>query len=106
MGFRGERGSRWTTLDTENFIETDGVREDITRTYPNVNAGLALGRQLAENFVFSIQTQAFYTFVDENQMEPINELRVRDDLERGISVPVTVSLRWDLPTGGMTGAAN
>ena len=104
--FEVNAGVGATTLDTENFIETDGLREDITRTYPNVNAGVSLGHQLAENFVISLQGQAFYTFVDEAQLEPISDLRARDNLERGVSVPVTFSIRWDLPSGPATGMAN
>lgn len=104
--FEVNAGAGGTTFDTEAFLESDGRREDITKTYPNVNAGISLGRKITEDVVVSVRSQAFYTFVDEQELEPIADLRVRDDLERAVSVPLTLSVRWDLPSGGVTGLGN
>lgn len=104
--FEVNAGAGGTTFDTEAFLESGDAREDITKTYPNVNAGIALGRQIEENVVISVRTQAFYTFVDEQELGPISDLRVRDELERSVSVPLTLSVRWDLPSGGASAMGN
>lgn len=104
--FEVNAGAGGTTFDTEAFLESGDRREDITKTYPNVNAGLALGRQIAENVAVNVRTQAFYTFVDEQDLGPISDLRVRDELERSVSVPLTFSVRWDLPSGGSSALGN
>ena len=90
-----------TTMDTEDFLDNVGEDEprDITKTYPNVNAGLVLGHQVTENIVLGIRTQAFWTFIDDVDMQPLAELRARDDLTKGVTVPLTFSLRWDIPSG-------
>lgn len=104
--FEVNAGVGGTTLDTETFLETSAADEDLTKTYPNVNAGLALGRQIAEDLTVNVRTQAFYTFVDEQEVEPISELRIREDLSRSVSVPLTLSVRWDLPSGGTSALGN
>lgn len=104
--FEVNAGAGGTTFDTEAFLESGDRREDITKTYPNVNAGIALGREVTEDVVVSVRSQAFYTFVDERDLQPIADLRVRDELERAVSVPLTLSVRWDLPSGGVTGLGN
>lgn len=104
--FEVNAGAGGTTFDTEAFLESGDRREDITKTYPNVNAGVSLGREITEDVVVSVRSQAFYTFVDEQELQPIADLRVRDELERAVSVPLTLSVRWDLPSGGVTGLGN
>lgn len=88
-----------TTLDTDDFLDTVAADEeqDITRTYPNVNGGILLGRRVAENLSINLRGQVFWTFSDDVDLAPLSDLRVRDDLERVASAPVTLSIRWDLP---------
>ncbi len=97
--FAVNAGVGGTTLDTDDFLEEPAADEerDITKTYPNVNAGLELGRQVSEDVVVSVSTQAFWTMIDEVDLEPLSERRVTETLENGVSVPVTLSIRYDLP---------
>jgi len=97
--FEVNAGVGGTTLDTDDFLDepAEDERQDITKTYPNVNGGITLGRKLSEELVLSLSGQAFYTFVDETDFAPLSELRTAEDLAEGVSVPVTLSLRYDLP---------
>lgn len=99
--FEVNAGVGGTLYDTEAFIETpSNEREDITKNYPNVNGGITLGRQLSEDLVLNVSGQAFYTFLDETDLEPISDLRITENLENGVTIPVTLTLRWDLPRIG------
>ncbi|MDX1492872.1 MAG: hypothetical protein R3253_02270 [Longimicrobiales bacterium] len=96
--FEINAGVGGTLYDTEAFIPTaQGPADDITKTYPQVNGGMTVGHQITEDIVLSVSGQAYYTFLDEADLQPISDLRVRETLENGVAVPVTLQLRWDLP---------
>lgn len=100
-------GAGGTTLDTEAFLDDGGGAEtDLTNTYPNVNGGVEVGRRVGENIVVSLSGQAFYTFVDEEELTPLSDLRAAGPIEAGVDVPVTLSIRWDLPRMDMPGTGN
>ena len=100
-------GAGGTTFDTEAFVDDgDGGEVDLTNTYGNVNGGLEIGRKVGENVVVSLAGQAFYTFVDEGEMTPLTALRPGSPIEAGVEIPVTLSVRWDLPRMSMPGTGN
>lgn len=91
-------GAGGTTVDTDDFIETGQGLDDLTETYPNLNAGAEVGRKISEDVLVNVSGQLFYTFMDAEQMSPLAELRVTEGpIEAGVSIPVTLSVRWDLP---------
>lgn len=90
-------GAGATTFDTEEFIATNRDLDDLTQTYPNVNAGAELGRKIGENLLISLSGQVFYTFLEDNDLGPLTELRTTEPLDAGVSLPITLSIRWDMP---------
>ena len=94
-------GAGGTVLDTDPFVETDENRmEDVTRTFPNVNAGFAVGRTVAEDVKVSLGSRLFYTFLDDDDLDLLSRLRTNETLDDGISLPITFTVRWDLPRIG------
>lgn len=91
-------GAGGTVVDTNAFGNTDGgVVDDVTQTFPNVNAGFEVGRQVGEDFLITVGSQLFYTFLDDDELEGLSSLRPLETLDDGISIPLTLSIRWDLP---------
>lgn len=97
-------GAGGTTLDTDDFIEDGSDMTDLTRTYPNVNAGAEIGRSITENFRVSLAGQMFYSFIDSDEMTELAETRPDEGpIDAGIVVPLTLNIRWDLPMRSVTG---
>jgi hypothetical protein len=99
-------GAGGSTLDTEDFLDNpdEGENRDLTETVANVNAGAEVGRELSENVMMSLSAQAFYMFLDEDNFNNLADLRpAAGSIQDGVNVPVTLSLRWDIPNPGTMG---
>jgi len=92
-----------TTLSTDEFLyeaptEASPSMINVSETYPNLNGGVEVGYEATDNIELAVGTRAFYTFVDEAELEPLRERRaVTDPLENAVSMPVTATVRFDLP---------
>lgn len=101
---RVNAGAGGSTLDTEDFLDVPDEEADITHTVANVNAGAELGRELSENVMLTVSGQAFYMFLDEYNFNNLADLRPAEGpIQDGINIPVTLSLRWDIPNPGTVG---
>lgn len=97
-------GAGGSTIDTEDFLDIPTIEADLTETVANVNAGAQIGRELSENVLVSLSAQAFYMFLDEDNFNNLAELRpAAGSIQDGVNVPVTLSLRWDIPNPGTMG---
>ena len=99
-------GAGSSMVDTEDFLENtdEGENADVTETVANVNAGAEIGRELSEDVLVSLSAQAFYMFLDEDNFNNLAELRpAAGSIQDGVNVPVTLSLRWDIPNPGTMG---
>lgn len=92
-------GAGSAMLDTEVFIETPNNRgEDITQTYPQVNAGVEVGYDVTDNVQAQLASGANVSFVDETELNPIWERNVQAEPTDEIwTMPITAAVSIDLP---------
>ncbi|MEQ9399396.1 MAG: outer membrane beta-barrel protein [Longimicrobiales bacterium] len=92
-------GAGSAMLDTEVFIETPNNRgEDITETYPTVNAGVEVGYDVTEDVKVQVASGANLTFVDETELMPIYERNVQAQASDELwTMPITAAVSVDLP---------
>ena len=97
-------GAGGSTVDTENFLDITDEDRDLTETVANLNAGAEIGREISEDIMLTLAGQAFYMFLDEDKFNNLAELRPAEgSIQDGVNVPVTLSLRWDIPNPGVVG---
>lgn len=97
-------GAGGSTIDTEDFLDIPTIEADLTETVANVNAGAQIGREVSENVLVSLSAQAFYMFLDEDNFNNLADLRPAEGaIQDGVNVPITLSLRWDIPNPGTMG---
>lgn len=92
-------GAGATTFDTDLFLVPGGsIRDDITHTYPNVNAGVELGYDMSERVSAEVGTSAFVTFYDAADLTSLREMNpAADPLDVATLFPITATLRVQLP---------
>jgi hypothetical protein len=101
---RMSAGAGGSTLDTDDFLDVPVEEADLTETVANVNAGAEIGRDLTENVMLTVSGKAFYMFLDEDNFNNLADLRPAEGpIQDGLNIPVTLSLRWDIPNPGTVG---
>ena len=99
MSLQAKVGAGATTLDTEDLIDPPaGEDDDITQTYPNVNAGVEVGYQLAENVAAAVGTTAYFAFVEEEDLETLQEMNpAAEPMDIATMFPITATVRIGIP---------
>ena len=92
-------GAGATTFDTEDLADPPaGGEPDITQTYPNVNAGVEVGYQVAENVSAAVGTTALVAFLDEEDTAPLRALNpAAEPMDRATMFPITATVQIGIP---------
>jgi hypothetical protein len=91
-------GAGFTNLRTQAFLHADGSMSDVTKTYPDVDAGVELGYHVGHNMTAAIGGEGLLAFTKKSDLASLTEIDpAGTPFNQALVFPVTASISVALP---------